>query len=85
MYLLYFLANTHGRRIEDGRSCGLGFPVWIHQFVRVVLEPDLVLKLGVVLARPILNDFKLSTMGMIHRTRWHPMWIILGCGSCMPT
>ena len=50
-----------------------------------VLEPDLVLKLGAMLARPILSDFKLGAMGMIRRTRWHPMWIILGCGSYMPT
>ena len=50
-----------------------------------VLGPDLVLKLGAVLAKPILSDFKLGAMGMICRTRWHPMWIILGCGSCMPT
>ena len=50
-----------------------------------VLGPDLVLKLGAVLAKPILSDFKLGAMGMIRRTRWHPMWIILGCGSCMPT
>ena len=49
-----------------------------------VLGLDLVLKLGTVLARPILSDFKLGAMGMIRRTRWHPMWIILGCGSCMP-
>ena len=42
-----------------------------------VLGPDLVLKLGAVLARPILSDFKLGAMGMICRTRWHPMWIIL--------
>ena len=39
-----------------------------------VLGPDLVLKLGAVLAKPILSDFKLGAM-----------WIILGCGSCMPT
>ena len=50
-----------------------------------VLGPNLVLKLGAVLARPILSDFKLGAMGMIRRTRWHPMWIKLGCGSCMPT
>ena len=50
-----------------------------------MLGPDLVLKLGAVLARSILSDFKLGAMGMIRRTRWHPMWIILGCGSCMPT
>ena len=38
-----------------------------------VLGPDLVLKLEAVLARPILSDFKLGAMGMIRRTRWHPM------------
>ena len=50
-----------------------------------VLGPDLVLKLGATLARSILSDFKLGAIGMIRRTRWHPMWIKLGCGSWMPT
>ena len=34
-----------------------------------MLGPDIVLKLGAVLARPILSDFKLGAMGMIRRTR----------------
>ena len=65
------------------RVPGLDPPICAHH--SHMLGQDLVLKLGAVLARPILSDFKLGAMGMIRRTRWHPMWIILGCESCMPT
>ena len=65
------------------RVSGLDPPICTHR--GHMLGPNLVLKLEVVLARPILSDFKLGAMGMICSTRWHPMWIILGCESCMPT
>ena len=49
------------------RVPGLDPPIYARR--SHVLGPDLVLKLGAALARPILSDFKLGAMGMIRWTR----------------